>query len=155
LAAAAGFLAMPSLGGASSGNYEAMLVNCIDPRLTTSSLNYMSASSMRDRYSHFVVAGGPFGAVHPRFAGWHATFWDNLDITTQLHHISRVVALTHRDCGAARLALGDAAVASRAVESAAHAEIHGQFRAEVLRRKPALTVLSGIMDLDGSVDLVA
>ncbi|MCO6417188.1 hypothetical protein JYK14_13590 [Siccirubricoccus sp. KC 17139] len=39
---------------------------------------------MRDRHSQFVIAGGPIGAVHPRFATWHQAFRDNLDITVQL-----------------------------------------------------------------------
>jgi hypothetical protein len=139
---------------AASGDYEAMLVNCIDPRFTTNSLGYMSANGMRDRYSQFVIAGGPIGAVHQRFASWHNSFWDNLDITVQLHNIKRVVAMTHRDCGAAKLAFGEAAVATRDAETAAHSDALRAFSAEVRRRKPGLTVVTGVMDLNGSVDAV-
>ncbi len=139
---------------AASGRYEAMLLNCIDPRFTTASARHMAAGGLMDRYSHFVIAGGPIGAAHPRFAAWHGAFWDNLDITTQLHAIHRVVALTHRDCGAAKLAYGEAGVATRAAESASHAETLRAFAAEVARRKPALAVAAGIMDLDGSVERV-
>jgi len=114
----------------------------------------MGANNMRDRYSQFVIAGGPIGAIHTRFASWHSAFWDNLDITVQLHNIKRVVALTHRDCGAAKLAFGDAAVATRQAETASHAESLRAFTAETRRRKPALTVLAGIMDLNGSVEVV-
>src|SRR3954454_13003935 len=99
-------LALPVLSGgarAASGNYEAMLVNCIDPRFTTGSFEYMGAQHMRNRYSQFVIAGGPIGAVHPRFAAWHQAFWDTLDITVALHDIHTVVALTRRDFGAAKL----------------------------------------------------
>ncbi|NBQ75492.1 MAG: hypothetical protein EBU14_09060 [Acetobacteraceae bacterium] len=77
------------LGGkasAASGDYEAMLVNCIDPRFTTNSLGYMGSNNMRDRYSQFVIAGGPIGAIHTRFASWHSAFWDNLDIGPGRHH---------------------------------------------------------------------
>lgn len=158
LAAAGGLMGVALAGrtaSAATGNYEAMLVNCIDPRVTTNSLQYMTANGMRDRYSQFVIAGGPIGAMSPRFAGWHAAFWDNLDITVQLHHITRVVALTHRDCGAAKLAFGEAAVATRQAETAAHAEVLRAFSAEVARKKPTLTVVAGIMDLDGSVDAVS
>ncbi len=157
--AAAGTLLGTSVFGrrvaAASGDYEAMLVNCIDPRFTTNSLQYMTANGMRDRYSQFVIAGGPIGAVNARFAAWHAVFWDNLDITVQLHNIKRVVAMTHRDCGAAKLAFGDAAVATRTAETAAHAEALRIFAAEVKRRKPALVVVAGIMDLTGNVDAVS
>lgn len=145
------------LGGkasAASGDYDAMLVNCIDPRFTTSSMRYMQTNNMQDRYSHFVIAGGPIGAIHSRFAGWHTAFWDNLDVTVQLHNIKRVVALTHRDCGAAKLAFGEAAVSNRTAETTSHAESLRAFQAEMKRRKPALAVACGIMDLNGSVEAV-
>ncbi|TCZ57841.1 hypothetical protein [Roseicella aquatilis] len=151
-------LALPTLAGrarAGGGQYEAMLVNCIDPRFATGSFNYMGAHHLRDQYSQFVIAGGPIGAVHPRFAAWHQAFWDNLDITVGLHRIHGVVALTHRDCGAAKLAFGEAAVATPAAEVAAHAEALRAFRAEVARRKPELKVATGLMALDGSVEEIA
>ena len=95
LAGLGALLALPTMAGiarAASGNYKAMLVNCIDPRFTTGSFEYMGAQHMRNRYSQFVIAGGPIGAVHPHFAGWHQAFWDNLDITVALHNIEGVAA---------------------------------------------------------------
>ena len=140
---------------AGSGEYEAMLLNCIDPRVTTNDARYMATNGMADRYSQFVIAGGPIGVMSPRFASWHAAYWDNLEITLQLHRIKRVVAFTHRDCGAATLAFGAAAVATRDAETAAHADVLRSFAAEVHRRKPSLVVVTGIMDLNGSVELVS
>ena len=158
LAGLGALLALPAMARgarAASGSYEAMLVNCIDPRFTTGSFEYMGTQQLRNLYSQFVIAGGPIGAVHPRFAAWHQAFWDNLDITVALHSIRTVVTLTHRDCGAAKLALGEAAVATPAAETACHAEVLRTFRAEVAKRKPALKVVTGIMALDGSVLEVA
>lgn len=151
-AGGAAWLAAPAM--AASGRYEAMLVNCIDPRFTTPSFLWMSSHGLRDRYSQFAFAGGPIGAIHPRFAAWHPAFWDNLGITVQLHAIRRVVAMTHRDCGAAKLAFGEAAVAGRAAETASHAEALRAFAAEVARRQPALAVTLAIMDLDGTIERV-
>ncbi|MFI5000448.1 MAG: hypothetical protein ACHQK9_11275, partial [Reyranellales bacterium] len=94
--------AFPAL--AAGGHYEAMLLNCIDPRFTTSSWAYMAGRGYKDLYSQFVIAGGPIGVVSPKFADWQKTFWDNLAITVQLHDIKRVIGLTHRDCGAAEVA---------------------------------------------------
>jgi hypothetical protein len=155
LAALTGAALLPAGARAASGNYEAMLVNCIDPRFTSGSLAYMGANAMRDKYSQFVIAGGPLAVAHDRFAPWHQAFWDNLDITIALHNIKKVVALSHRDCGAAKLAFGDAAVGTRAAETATHATALQRFRAAVTQRKPALGVITGIMDLDGSVDIVS
>ncbi|WP_052214394.1 hypothetical protein [Belnapia sp. F-4-1] len=62
---------------------------------------------MRDRGSQFVIARGPIGAVHLRFAPWHQAFWDISTSPRLLHDIQSVVALSRRDCGAAKLALGE------------------------------------------------
>ena len=72
-------LAAPQASWAAGGHYESMLVNCIDPRFTTLSWQYMgllqgvSRDKLEDNYSHFVMAGGPIGAVHPKFEAWHKT----------------------------------------------------------------------------------
>lgn len=150
----------PNTSVAASGAYESMLINCIDPRFTTLSWQYMgllhgsSREKATDNYSQFVMAGGPIGAVHPKFATWHKTYWDNLDITVSLHHIKRVVGLTHRDCGAAKLAFGEAKVATLQAETDAHAEALHEFRVQVNKRYPKLSVITGVMDLSGRVDLI-
>ncbi|NBX62009.1 MAG: hypothetical protein EBT67_06225 [Betaproteobacteria bacterium] len=153
-------LAAPGASWAGGGNYESMLVNCIDPRFTTLSWQYMgllqgvSRDKLEDNYSHFVMAGGPIGAVHPKFEAWHKTYWDNLDITVSLHKIKRVVGLTHRDCGAAKLAFGEAAVSKRESETEAHGEALAIFRENVKKRHPKLSIITGVMDTNGKVDLI-
>ena len=140
---------------ADDGNFEAMLVNCIDPRFTAYNFAYMASNGMKDLYSHFVIAGGPIGIVSPRFKDWHKAFWDNLDVSLQLHRIKRVVALTHRDCGAAKLAFGDEKVASREAETISHGDALRTFRSEIVQRHPKLAVDLGVMALDGRVEKVA
>jgi hypothetical protein len=137
---------------AATGSYEALLVNCIDPRFVAPSARYMNGGGLEGRYSHFVIAGGPIAAVEPRFAAWHQAFWDNLGVTVDLHRIRRIVALAHRDCGAARLAFGDAALAAPRAEAAAHRESFRSFVAQVGRRHPSLVVEGGLMALGGEVE---
>lgn len=145
-------VAFPAL--AAGGHYEAMLVNCIDPRFTTGSWAYMAGRGLKDLYSHFVIAGGPIGIVSPRFADWQKTFWDNLDITVQLHDIKRVVGLTHRDCGAAAVAYGDRIKTDRAFETEQYTEALHAFNAAVGRHHPEVAVDTGIMALDGTVEVI-
>jgi hypothetical protein len=144
--------AFPAL--AAGGSYEAMLVNCIDPRVTTASWAYMAGRGYKDLYSQFVIAGGPIGVVSPKFADWHKAFWDNLAITVQLHQIKRVVGLTHRDCGAAVVAYGERMKTDRAYETQENIVALRGFRAEIGKRQPNLAVDTGIMALDGTVEVV-
>lgn len=139
---------------AAGGRYEAMLFNCIDPRFTTSSWVYMAEHGYKDLYSQFVIAGGPIGVVADAFKDWRKTFWDNLAITVQLHEIKRVVGLTHRDCGAAAVAYGDRIKKDWAFETEKHTEALRAFRAEVGKRYPKLLVDTGIMKVDGTVEVV-
>ena len=135
--------------------YEAMLVKCIDPRFTTNTWAYMSTRGWQNLYSQFNIAGGPIGIVAPVFAGWQKTYWDNLKITYDLHEVKRVVAITHRDCGAAVVAYGERIKTDKAFETKTHAGALNQFRDEVVKRYPDLKVELGIMDLTGAVEGVA
>ncbi len=152
-AALAGLMPVPSM--AATGNYEAMLVSCIDPRFVADVHTYMGGRGMKGQYSQFVIAGGPAAVVAPAFTDWHKAFWDNLAATIQLHNIKKVVALTHRDCGAVKIAYGEAAVSDPTKETAKHREIHAAFREQVAKNQPKLAVESGIMALGGAVETVS
>ncbi|HTR85884.1 MAG TPA: hypothetical protein VMI56_15495 [Reyranella sp.] len=135
-------------------HYDSMLLNCIDPRFTTYTLDYMGKRDLKDLYSQFVIAGGPIGVVAPAFKSWHDVFWENLAISVQLHTIKRVIGLTHRDCGAAAVAYGDRAKTDKAFETERHVEALRAFRAEAAKHQPKLAVETGIMALDGTVEVV-
>jgi hypothetical protein len=153
--AAVGLAAMlPRPGAAAEGNYDAMLLACIDPRFPEPNLNYMRGRGMAGKYSQFIFAGAAIGVVAPAFAAWHATFWENLAASVELHRIARVIAIDHRDCGAAKIAYGADKVASPAAETAVHKEALAAFRAEMGRRQPALQVETGLMALDGTVEML-
>jgi hypothetical protein len=139
---------------AAGGNYEVMLLDCIDPRLTTFSWSYMASRNLENRYSQFTIAGGPIAAVAPVFADWRKTWWDNLEITVKLHQIKAVVGLVHRDCGAAAVAYGEQIKTDRALETAKLAEALRALRAEVRQRQPQLGVQLGIMGINGAVEPV-
>ena len=124
-AAAAAVTARPTL--AMDYGYEAMLVKCIDPRFTTNTWAYMSSRGWQNLYSQFNIAGGPIGIVAPVFADWQKTFWDNLKISYGLHEVKRVVAITHRDCGAAVVAYGERIKTDKAFETQAHTDALRQF----------------------------
>jgi hypothetical protein len=58
LTAGAGMLAaFPSLAFGAEGNYEAMLLTCIDPRFPELAIKYMESCRMVGKYSQFTFAG--------------------------------------------------------------------------------------------------
>ena len=154
-AGGAGLLAaFPFAAFGASGTYDAMVLSCIDPRFPEATLNYMKGRGLLGKYSQFVIAGAAIGVVAPVFKDWHKAFWDNLAATIELHRISRVVALDHRDCGAARIAYGDEKSATPQVETETHRAALMEFRKQMSERHPKLAVETGLMALDGSVEML-
>lgn len=144
--------ALPASALAASGRYEAMLLTCIDPRFPEPTLAYMKGRDMVGKYSQFTFAGAAIGVVAPSFKAWHKTFWDNLAASIQLHAVPKVIAMDHRDCGAAKIAYGAAKVANPQAETDTDKAALMQFRKEVMKRHPKLEVELGLMALDGKVE---
>jgi hypothetical protein len=143
---------LPGSAFAVPGNYEAMLLTCIDPRFPEPTLGYMKARDMVGKYSQFTFAGAAIGVVAPSFKAWHKTFWDNLGASIQLHAVPKVIAMDHRDCGAAKIPYGAAKVANAQAETDTHKAALLQFRKEVAKRHPKMQVELGLMALDGKVE---
>jgi carbonic anhydrase len=144
---------LPFSARAAEGDYAAMLLSCIDPRLVTPVYNYMEKRGFSGKYSQFVIAGAAIAVVAPKFEAWRPAFWDNLATSVELHHLSRVIAIDHRDCGAARIAYGDDSIANPQVETKTHREVLAEFRQAVLHHHPQLIVETGLMALDGSIEM--
>jgi hypothetical protein len=154
VATGAGMLAaFPSLAIAAYGNYDAMLLTCIDPRFPEPTIKYMEGRNMVGKYSQFSFAGASIGVVAPVFKAWEPAFWDNLATSIEIHNIPKVIAMNHRDCGAAKIAYGEAKVANAQIETETHKAALMEFRKQVNERQPKLAVELGLMALDGKVEV--
>ena len=153
LTAGAGLMAaFPSLAFAAEGNYDAMLLTCIDPRFQEPIFNHMKTRGMSGKYSQFTFAGASIGVVAPAFKTWAPAFWDNLGASMQLHHIPKVIVINHRDCGAAKIAYGADAVKDKATETETHKAALMEFKKQLGEKQPKLAVELGLMALDGTVE---
>jgi len=144
----------PFMAFAAEGNYEAMVLGCIDPRLQEPVSKYTASRGLTGKYSQFVIAGASIGVVAAPFKDWHKAFWDNLATSVQLHHIGKVIAINHRDCGAAKIAYGDAKVATRDIETETHRAALAEFRKQVGEKQPKLAVETGLMAIDGTIEMI-
>ena len=153
LAGGAALLLRPQLVLAASGEYEAMILACIDPRLQDPVHAYAQKQGLTGKYSQFVIAGAAIGAVAPSFKDWHKSFWDNLAVSVDLHKIKKVIAIDHRDCGAAKIAYGEAKVANPQIETDTHKAALAEFREQVKQRQPKLACETGLMALDGTIQM--
>jgi carbonic anhydrase len=150
LLGAAALALHPRLVWAASGKYEAMVLACIDPRMHEPVREFAVQHGLIGDYSQFTIAGAAIGVVAPAFAEWHKAFWDNLATSIKLHGIETVIAIDHRDCGAAKIAYGEASVATPEAETATHRAAMAEFRKQVGERHPQMKVETILMALDGT-----
>lgn len=154
MSAGAGLMAaFPSLAFGAYGEYDAMLLTCIDPRFPEPTIKYMESRGMVEKYSQFSFAGAAIGVVAPAFKTWEPAFWDNLAATIQLHSVPKVIAMNHLDCGAAKIAYGADKVANKKIEIETHKASLMEFKKQVAERQPKLEVELGLMALDGKVQM--
>jgi len=161
-----GFIRLAALGGGASlllapgvasaaGHCDVLLLTCMDYRLQGAIDDYMTKRGLRGNFDHVILAGASLGAITDQRPAWASTFADHLGAAIQLHGIKKVMVLDHRDCGAYRLLLGDAAVKDAKTEFESHAVVLRKFREVVAKAQPKLEVELGLMSLDGSVEAVA
>ena len=137
---------------AASGNYEAMLLSCIDPRFQDLVNKNQANNGLSGKYSAFTIAGASVGVVAPAFKDWSKTFWENLGASIQLHDIKKVIVINHRDCGAAKIAYGEASVTTPTAETETHKQALLEFRRQLTEKFPAMQAQLGLMALDGTVE---
>jgi len=155
---AAGVVAGTSLPGwrafAAPGT-EALLLNCIDYRLTAATTRYMAKRQMDGKYDQFILAGAALGAETDKFPAWGMTFWEHVQVAIDLHGIRKIIVMDHRDCGAYKAILGLDLAAKPKEEFEAHATQMRSLRADIATRHPKLAVELLLMALDGKVETVA
>ncbi len=133
------------------GHTEMLLLTCMDFRLVDDVETYMNARGLKDKYDHVILAGASLGALNDRFPAWSEVFWQHLDLAIQLHEVHRVMLLDHRDCGAYKMILGEAAVKDPDTELKAHVKQLYAVRNAILAKHPHMEVEIGLMALDGAV----
>ena len=143
----------PFMAIAAEGNYEAMVLGCIDPRLQEPVAKYTASRGLTGKYSQFVIAGAAIGVVAEPFKDWHKAFWDNLATSIELHKIKSVIAIDHRDCGAAEIAYGETGVVPRRTRDR-DASRRARGIPQAGRAAPSrLGVETGLMAINGTIQM--
>lgn len=135
----------------------ALLLSCIDYRLTTQTVNYMTRQKLTDQYDHLTLAGASLGA-QTIFPFWVGTFWEEFKIALKLHpKIDRVYLLDHRDCGAYKEVFGIDFAKNPPLETRVHADELRKLKGTIIGQYPKFTVDTvhmGLMDLKGNVETI-
>lgn len=130
---------------------EALVLSCMDFRLTGAIADYMSSRGLAGQYDHVILAGGALGAVAENNAAWSDTFWQHLALARELHNINRVIIIDHRDCGACKKFIGPDCANEPDAEANTHMRVMEKLADEIRTREPGLQIELLLMNLDGNV----
>ena len=130
---------------------EALVLSCMDYRLTGAVADYMKSRDLNGQYDHVVLAGGALGAMAETNPAWGQTFWEHLSLARKLHDIRRVILIDHRDCGACKMFVGPDCADDPDAEASTHIRVMKDLADQITSREPSVAVEFVLMDLDGSV----
>jgi len=152
------FPATPASTEPLAGGTDALLLSCMDYRLTDEIADYMQNHiHMKRKYDYVILAGASLGVNNTKYPNWGKTFWEHLDTAIALHSIHEVIIMDHRNCGAYKLLLGkdfpaDANAAQLKEETAVHKEQLDALAKVIHEKYPNLEVETLLMSLDGDVE---
>ncbi|HEV7475763.1 MAG TPA: carbonic anhydrase [Pyrinomonadaceae bacterium] len=132
-----------------------LLLQCMDSRYPHRTIQTMDNLGLRGKYDQLILAGASLGVVlKPE---WTSTFFDHLDFAIREHHVSQVLILDHRDCGAYKKFLDPPVYPDDpAKEKAAHIEHANRAIGAIRARFPQLTaVRSLLLPIEAVEELVA
>ncbi|MGI0480914.1 carbonic anhydrase [Geminocystis sp. CENA526] len=79
---------------------KALVLSCIDFRFIDFEQNFLKDNNLNHQFDWLSLAGASLAlADFPSHADT-VVFWEQLDLSYQLHHIEKVIILDHQDCGA-------------------------------------------------------
>ena len=154
VAAASALVPLPALAQ-KKAKADVFLLSCMDYRLVTDVTKYMMDKGFYDNYDHVILAGASLAAVTPKFPDWNVTFWQHLDVAIQLHGVSKLWVMDHRDCGAYNVVYDRDFAKDPAAETKIHTEVMTQLDKEVAKRHPSLTREYYLMGLNKKVEKIA
>ena len=130
--------------------FKAMVLSCMDPRFQHLVQNHLKKKKLIGNYSAFTIAGAAVGVTHKKFKQWHKTFYDNLATSIQLHKIEKLIVINHKDCGAAKIAIGKKEF-SPDNEKKIHIESFSKIKKQIKKRFPTLKVELNLISLDSKI----
>jgi carbonic anhydrase len=136
------------------GDAEALLLSCMDFRLMDKTARYMNKRGLKNKYDHIILPGAALGAITDKQPEWNKTFWQELALAIDLHHIHKVILLDHRDCGAYKELLNEDFALKPVEETKIHSAQSNSLRKIINERYAKLEVEMLLMSLNGAVEKI-
>lgn len=141
---------MPTQNQLTVHKAKAIVITCMDFRLIDDAVLFFNSIGLNNNYDEFVLAGASLGYNQTVYSAWTETFDKHIELAEQLHDITEVIVIDHMQCGAYKIFYNLPSI-SRPDEIALHNENFIKFKQTINQKYPQLTVITYLMDLDGSI----
>ncbi len=129
---------------------KALVLGCIDYRYPHLSQKYLESKGYSGSFDNFSLAGGSLALQIDKFPTWIASFNEHVKLAKELHNISEIHVIHHRDCGAFKLVYGENSIKGRDEETKLHGEVFQKAKKIINANFPQLAVNGILLDIDGS-----
>ena len=119
---------------------KALVLSCIDYRILEAERYFLSLQNLGGQYDWTALAGASLalsGMPHQYDA---EAFWDQLDISSRLHHIQKVIILDHEDCDVYRYKIDPSLTSNPELELTTHTEYLSRAYWAIRDRYPDLNI---------------
>lgn len=125
---------------ASEHKAKAFVLSCIDFRVVEAERAFLSLQHLGNQYDWMALAGASLALTGFPHTAEADTFWDQLALSRQLHHIEKVILFDHQDCGAYASKIDPNLSQDRQREQQIHADYLNRAYREIQKQYPELTV---------------
>lgn len=130
-----------------------LLLICNEPSVWQKANNYMKSRQLAG-YEPVEVEGASIGLVADQYKAMREAFWEKLMAAAAFQQTRRVIALNHRGCAAMKTAYGLTKISDKLIETETHRYALQEFRRQMAERLPDVEVETGLIGLDGKVELL-
>jgi carbonic anhydrase len=131
-----------------------LLLTCMDFRLRREVHHFMELRVGKNSYDEIVLPGASLAVINDVYPHWRQTFEDVLKLAVELHGVTTVILMDHRECGAYNLFKGKSNLNSCEKETSVHRQVMGNVKAYLLKNHPSLKIETLLMDLKGQVETI-
>jgi hypothetical protein len=130
----------PAIARAEKKVPKALVLSCIDYRILEAERYFLSLQNLGGQYDLVALAGSSLalsGLPHQHDA---EAFWDQLDISSRLHQIKKVMILDHEDCSVYQYKIDPNLANSPELELTTHTEYLSRAYWAIRERYPDLNI---------------
>ncbi|MBE9191271.1 carbonic anhydrase [Gloeocapsopsis crepidinum LEGE 06123] len=133
---------------------KALVLSCIDFRFLETERYFLSLQHLSNQYDWTALAGASLALSGFPHTAEAEAFWDQLELSHNLHHITKVIVLDHQDCGAYARKIDLELSNDREREQQVHADYLNRAYWEIRKRYPDINIELYFVTLNAEVQSV-